>query len=977
MNSQLNKQDTQLDKQYTQSANMQGFLKKKNNNSKFNEYNIRWFEINTKLKIFGYKTKKEDESYSLFFKFSEIVKIEEPTKEEIISCDWKYGFTVVFKTKQSSLFAETKEQCNNWITALSKIVKAVEPIPPINIKVFKFVSENFLSDKQLEVIKKENDIEERKRKKIDDDLLKKQKKEQDEILKKQKQEEYEENKEKERLLEIARLKELEEENERKRIEDEEKERLRQLRVHEFIKDNLKNNTQVINPYNIYEDGGQWENSIVERNNQIDKLELIGEAQKIKTNEYFQKEDKALKSINQKDELSDWNFYKDGVTLNPNEVKKIISEKNYIDKENKYLSKEPPLIMNHKPIGIENILLVPSLNLHEKGCVENRQVVTVKKKLDKLPENATELEKKEFLQDFIDDENVLDQLIYDDRINFNMHSSIKNNGKNINDKRTSVVQLPNEIRPNNTNNKNTTTTTNTISISSIKSTIKKSEIRSELENQKQKINFNKNKNVLLFEKEQKGGFVDLNVSEIRPNDNKDTNFVFPQEETFNYYNNLYSNTQFDNVKVHGFGFGEQNIPGPGQNTFQFAKNNGDGSKINKNNVKNNNINNCNSNSNNNTNDFKRTSVIEVIPDSIHGEGGNKKHTEDTLFATRTVIKETTNKDVIEEIMKETEFNEEMELHRIIQNKNPKLMNANIFTPETTFIQTKPIPKNFSKYEHLGYGDLKESYTGPIQNKQKTNIIISPSKKTTKFTEQIVKEIEINAEKEEKEVVDEERYEEENSYTDFVKIQFGQPTTVVEPVVVAPKGRGSLFNKMTSKLVNDPNESFHEPVNMNQDKNDSRFEDKNEKEYINPNTSNQADINQNEYENGDQEEKYNNNGNLSYNNRNNDYVDDRDEIQNVVNINNNKKNTTNNKPKPDTSNIESKINKIKQKMDKMDSNRNYYDFNENVQSNNKISKADLLNESQKAKIAKNKKNTLSYEDEDDFDNMLNNPNFSFQK
>jgi len=121
----------------------------------FGNTNLRWFEINNKLKIFGYK--KDDINFKLAHKFKDIKKVIEGIDEaQKNCCEWKYGFSIEFEDRDmaATYFCETKEIMTNWLTSFKQILKATEEIPPISLKLLKWVAENFLSDKQLKINRK-------------------------------------------------------------------------------------------------------------------------------------------------------------------------------------------------------------------------------------------------------------------------------------------------------------------------------------------------------------------------------------------------------------------------------------------------------------------------------------------------------------------------------------------------------------------------------------------------------------------------------------------------------------------------------------------------------------------------------------------------------------------------------------------------------------------------------------------------------
>ena len=133
-----------------------GYLKKKKSKAIsriISNTNLRWFEINFKLEIFGYKLKKEKFEYKETFQLKEIVSFFpylDDTNAKLSS--WKFGFRVKLAKKELILYAETEKDRKRWEYAflyiLGKLPQTIQKLPQ-NKQSSKVINNQPVSQKNL------------------------------------------------------------------------------------------------------------------------------------------------------------------------------------------------------------------------------------------------------------------------------------------------------------------------------------------------------------------------------------------------------------------------------------------------------------------------------------------------------------------------------------------------------------------------------------------------------------------------------------------------------------------------------------------------------------------------------------------------------------------------------------------------------------------------------------------------------------
>jgi hypothetical protein len=280
--------------EYEKRENMGGFLKKKKGSGFFRIFgntNLRWFELDYKSKIFGYKVSKSSNKFKKSIPFEDLTSFtDQIDKEDRNFSDWRFGFQVYTKKKKLILYTQSENEYNNWIYAFKIVFKKVpEAFPRIKDSVFIKAIQIFETP-YLEAIHKKKMQEEQERKRKEQIRLQKLKLEEEERIRKMLEEEErlrqkaeEELKHKKDQEDKLRIK-IEEENMRKLKEEQEKDKKRLYNIqHESIISELDENILT------YENNKKED----ELNNSFNLNKSIN---------------RSFASINYKDDIDDWNFY---------------------------------------------------------------------------------------------------------------------------------------------------------------------------------------------------------------------------------------------------------------------------------------------------------------------------------------------------------------------------------------------------------------------------------------------------------------------------------------------------------------------------------------------------------------------------------------------------------------------------------------------------------------------------------------------
>jgi len=399
----------------------------------FGNTNLRWFEINNKLKIFGYKDKKDDINFKLAHKFKDIKKVIEGIDEaQKNCCEWKYGFSIEFEDRDmaATYFCETKEIMTNWLTSFKQILKATEEIPPISLKLLKWVAENFLSDKQLKI----------NRKAELDKVKEKEREEKKALFLKLKEEERQQRLEYERQkqLELERQKKIENisEEEVKAVQGkrnkEREARIIALRKQLGIDDVVKNTDLYQGCIDIGSDIKDVEYGI-KKNELADILDgsvSFSKSRIESTNEHF------VNSLGLNDDIKDWNFYnqKGNRVANLDNLKnREITDKIQKDLEAKNNIKKK---RTHS-VAVENMFLRPNDEIDPE--FSNQQVIKLIKKANEVSEKENATEK------INENTNIINQSV-------NQSSNIRSPGKGNNNQKNNNkdIQINNILTLNNDN-----------------------------------------------------------------------------------------------------------------------------------------------------------------------------------------------------------------------------------------------------------------------------------------------------------------------------------------------------------------------------------------------------------------------------------------------------------------------------------------------------------------------------------------------
>ena len=155
---------------------MCGFLKKKKGSGFFRMFgntNLRWFVVQYKNKLFGYKNTKTDKILKASHNFSEILDFTTDFPEgEKNMCEWRFGFIVLTERKKYVVYAQSETELKKWTYAFDIILKRVpEAFPMINPEFFRaaidFIEKPYLREvQQMKVAMEKERIRKEEEKKL-------------------------------------------------------------------------------------------------------------------------------------------------------------------------------------------------------------------------------------------------------------------------------------------------------------------------------------------------------------------------------------------------------------------------------------------------------------------------------------------------------------------------------------------------------------------------------------------------------------------------------------------------------------------------------------------------------------------------------------------------------------------------------------------------------------------------------------------
>jgi hypothetical protein len=94
---------------------------------KFNSigFNLRYYQCLFEPAVIGYKNKQSESGLSVIYEFEKISYVEVLDGEDLIDCDWKYGFKIKLKDADHLILAaKNLNERNKWLLALCKAMES-------------------------------------------------------------------------------------------------------------------------------------------------------------------------------------------------------------------------------------------------------------------------------------------------------------------------------------------------------------------------------------------------------------------------------------------------------------------------------------------------------------------------------------------------------------------------------------------------------------------------------------------------------------------------------------------------------------------------------------------------------------------------------------------------------------------------------------------------------------------------------------